>query len=874
MEAYIPPSISSRAHTEAPIQREHQNLNIITFKNARPQNEGHTLYGKTKQNKTKRNKQTNKEKKIHIALSKRQNFAHKPFPPSSAFSNMPILPRAHPLFRTRTRRLGFYAGTLVAAGTAFDQCNYNVLSRSLRTIVGGAYIVYLYKLTTPKNLYELNELHAEAARTVRDICLTNEGLYIKLGQLISSMNSAVPPVVIDILKVLLDDAPKVDGDVVKAILARELAGAEANQKAWMARHGERVAERERFREAAKAPSARDGSAKHPEGVLFDNLTAHWEAKASREKNNNSSITNTTTNSSSGSAVPPELAPFFIAFDETPIASASIAQVHRAVIADPITGAPTPVAVKVLKPAIRTQIWYDCACHTLLTHAIERLFGIPITHNNATIDRNLTRETDFYVEAAHTDLLRGCLANRRDAYIPRVYYEYLTDQVMVTEWIDAVKLSEAPRVKSEIVGRGIASYAGLMTTLIESFGEMVFAHGAVNCDPHPANLMVRPHPKHPDTIRDVKRRYEAEDKAYAAALAAHAAAATTSSDSSSAGAPLPTPPAPRAPLPTPDLRAPRHQLVLLDHGLCVTFSDTFRYEYGLFFRALLGRDTADLTRLVQRWGVADTDLFVSMTLQKPYKSEGGEDASSSSTPNKPPAAPGGFFSEGTNRRYSPEELAAMQQMMKDRLAKFLADKELMPKEMLFVGRSFNYLRGINKSFGAPVNRLKITAECAFAALDEARIGTLSDLELWEKSGRSGPAYLAARRALRMDTFSTSVAAMRRRFAVAMALAWLDLFQIVVTFYNTVVVPIIAMPIVATVGNRRRQKEGGSNADASDDSDGPNEWVYRRLRIGTMEDVLEAREAQMSERLWGPGGGANGGGDDEKPPQFVPDIGVND
>lgn len=729
---------------------------------------------------------------------------------------MPLLRRTNPLFKTRVRRLGCYSVVALGATMAFDHFNYNVVSRSLRTLKTGAYVTYLYKTTEPQSPEELTELHATAARAVRDVCLKNEGLYIKLGQLFTSMNGVIPPVAINILKVLLDKAPRVDVEIIKKTLVTELGAAEANQSEWMRTQPQRLEERERARLGAPS-SARDPSAKIPEITLFHNLKIHHAKKQQRAnemKTENSASLVT-------SAIDPSLAPYFVAFDEVPVASASIAQVHKAVIKDPDTDELVPVAVKVLKPAIRTQIWYDLTCHDILSYALEWSFGIPLTFNNDAVTENLTKETNFYVEAAHTDLLRECFKDRKDIFIPKVYYQYLTDRVMVTEWVDAVKLSETERLQTEIVDAKIASKKTIISTLISAYNDMVFRHGFVNCDPHPANVMVRPHPQHPETIKERqladKNRF---DNAQGASVSVTDGPKVISTSN------FPTPPAPQA-----LLTAPRYQMVLIDHGLCVSATETFRYEYILFFKSLLSGNTDEVRKLVKRWGVGDSELFVSFALQKPH------DTAKGFREESVPDESVGHHRRGMHgdRKLTSEELADLQQKMKGRMKKLLSDEKLIPKELAFIGRSMNYLRGINKSYGIPVNRLKLTAEGALKASERERMTSVADLELWESCGRNHEIYLQQRKALKLDTFTTELNLKKRQFIEHFVLFMLDMHQMVTAFYNTVLLPIIAR------GDKERM---------------------RRMRAGTLEDMFEAREEQMAEQLWGPSSGATEATKDEE------------
>eukprot|EP00388_Colpodella_angusta_P048099 GDKK01075118.1.p1 GENE.GDKK01075118.1~~GDKK01075118.1.p1 ORF type:complete len:177 (+),score=23.65 GDKK01075118.1:2-532(+) len=169
-------------------------------------------------------------------------------------------------------------------------------------------------------------------------------------------------------------------------------------------------------------------------------------------------------------------------------------------------------------------------------------------------------------------------------------------------------------------------------------------------------------------------------------------------------------------------------------------------------------------------------------------------------------------------------------MKGRMTKLLKDEKLIPKELAFIGRSMNYLRGINKSYDIPVNRLKMMAEGALRVSESERITCMEDLELWEQCGRNHEAYLQKRKALRLDTIFTDLQFKKRQVIEHFMLFLLDLHQVVTAFYNTVILSAIAG------GDTGRMKQ---------------------MKAGTIEDMFESREEQMAEQLWGPSGSSTAG-----------------
>lgn len=88
--------------------------------------------------------------------------------------------------------------------------------------------------------------------------------------------------------------------------------------------------------------------------------------------------------------------------------------------------------------------------------------------------------------------------------------------------------------------------------------VIFSWGHVHCDPHPGNVLVRPHPANP--------------------------------------------------------RKP--QIVIIDHGLYVDLSTSFRRQYSELWRALFVLDTDTIERIAKSWGIANSNLFASATLLRP------------------------------------------------------------------------------------------------------------------------------------------------------------------------------------------------------------------------------------------------------------------
>ena len=112
------------------------------------------------------------------------------------------------------------------------------------------------------------------------------------------------------------------------------------------------------------------------------------------------------------------------------------------------------------------------------------------------------------------------------YVPEVVEEYCRERVMVSEWIQGFKITDVEQMR-----RNNFDKKQIMNHLIRAFAEQIFVTGFIHCDPHPGNVLVRPHPKHKK----------------------------------------------------------QHQLVILDFGLCLPISDSFRVSYARFWTHMFAND---------------------------------------------------------------------------------------------------------------------------------------------------------------------------------------------------------------------------------------------------------------------------------------------
>ncbi len=172
---------------------------------------------------------------------------------------------------------------------------------------------------------------------------------------------------------------------------------------------------------------------------------------------------------------------FSFFETKPIASASIGQVHKAVL----RSTDERVVVKVQRPSIRSTIESDIDILYLLARLIEH--NVPETRMYSPIgmieefDKAIHRELDYTVEAQNIIRFRNNFKHDHTIYVPKVYREYSTRNVLVIEYIDGVKISEfagPTDVKKQIARNGFRSML-----------KQIFLDGFFHGDPHPGNLFV-------------------------------------------------------------------------------------------------------------------------------------------------------------------------------------------------------------------------------------------------------------------------------------------------------------------------------------------------------------------------------------------------
>jgi ubiquinone biosynthesis protein len=174
---------------------------------------------------------------------------------------------------------------------------------------------------------------------------------------------------------------------------------------------------------------------------------------------------------------------FESFEREPVASASVAQVHFARLADG-----TEVAVKVLRPGIAAIIAGDLALLHAGATLIEWLWsdGKRLRPHEVVdeFSKHLEVELDLLREAANASQLRRNFENSPLLLVPRIHWDYCASEVMVMERMHGTPISQVAALRAQGVDIPQLARAG-----VEIFFTQVFRHGYFHADMHPGNILV-------------------------------------------------------------------------------------------------------------------------------------------------------------------------------------------------------------------------------------------------------------------------------------------------------------------------------------------------------------------------------------------------
>lgn len=175
---------------------------------------------------------------------------------------------------------------------------------------------------------------------------------------------------------------------------------------------------------------------------------------------------------------------FDTFESTPLAAASLGQVHRAVLRDG-----REVVVKVQRPNVREQVRKDLEVFTDIAETIEQHSDLGRKMNLVgAIDQariTLMNELNYEQEARNSEIIRRNLGEFPQIYVPRVVSDMTTPRVLTTELVRGRKVSKVTPL--QLIDRDYAQFAGVLT---RAYLKQICVDGVWHSDPHPGNIFVR------------------------------------------------------------------------------------------------------------------------------------------------------------------------------------------------------------------------------------------------------------------------------------------------------------------------------------------------------------------------------------------------
>ena len=189
---------------------------------------------------------------------------------------------------------------------------------------------------------------------------------------------------------------------------------------------------------------------------------------------------------------------FQSFEREPMASASIAQVHSAVLRNPESPDGDNVVVKVIRPGIAKTIRKDISLLYMLARLVrltadgKRLRPMEVV---ADYESTIFDELNLQREAANASQLRRNFLESHLLYVPRVYWEYSRPKVMVMERIYGIPVTDLEALKAQGTNMKLLAERG-----VETFFTQVFRDSFFHADMHPGNIFIsRRNPQDPQYI---------------------------------------------------------------------------------------------------------------------------------------------------------------------------------------------------------------------------------------------------------------------------------------------------------------------------------------------------------------------------------------
>ncbi len=188
---------------------------------------------------------------------------------------------------------------------------------------------------------------------------------------------------------------------------------------------------------------------------------------------------------------------FQEFNESPLASASIAQVYTVLLKDGRAG-----VIKVLRPGIEPLIRRDIGLLYILASHLQRFWAdgrrlrpVELVHE---FEKTILDELDLMREAASAAQIRRNFEGSKLLYVPQIYWDYCRKRVMVMEQLHGLPMGDVDAIKAAGIDMKRLGAQG-----VEIFFTQVFRHNFFHADMHPGNIFV-------EELGDGKARYQAVD----------------------------------------------------------------------------------------------------------------------------------------------------------------------------------------------------------------------------------------------------------------------------------------------------------------------------------------------------------------------------
>ena len=179
---------------------------------------------------------------------------------------------------------------------------------------------------------------------------------------------------------------------------------------------------------------------------------------------------------------------FLHFEKKPIASASISQVHKAVLKNG-----DKVAVKVQRPNVKQIMETDIDIMLYIANLLERYHEKIRKFRPARVVNEFKewteRELDFLLESRNAKRFYQIFKGSKTIHIPKVYDDLTTEKVLTLEFIDGIELHNINEIKRKKI-----NFNQVIKNGFDAVMTQVFVHGIFHADPHPGNIIIMPNNK--------------------------------------------------------------------------------------------------------------------------------------------------------------------------------------------------------------------------------------------------------------------------------------------------------------------------------------------------------------------------------------------